>query len=132
MPWAVEASESGSAPGTAPAAGVAGLAMRSLSCLLGSLLVAGCGSSGGPAPQPPPEPGTAAASAKPQAPAAQRGLHAPGNDPAIVALAEGWLTCNWEVGRGYSDDCPPGRAWEESKLFDGGKGLPTLVAMLED
>jgi hypothetical protein len=103
--------------------------MRGVPYALVCMMIVGCGSSG--VPQSPP-PGTTHASAKPGEAPKQRGLHAPGNDPAIVALAEGWLTCNWEPGHGYSDECPPGKAWYESKLFDGGKGLPTLVSMLED
>src|SRR5688572_3871391 len=56
--------------------------------------------------------------AEPAARSGPRGLDDPRNNPEVVALAKGLLTCNWKVGTGYSDECPPGKAWYESKLLD--------------
>ncbi|MFO0612203.1 MAG: HEAT repeat domain-containing protein [Polyangiaceae bacterium] len=92
----------------------------------------GCSASPGDTPRDPVS-GTTRATSTTSAPAdAQVGLQDPNNDPAIVALAKGVLSCHWKVGHGYSKECPAGVAWYETELFHDKKSLPTLVSFLED
>lgn len=97
--------------------------------------VAACGAKPGP-PTETPEgaSGAAGSTATPNAPPARMatGLDAPSNDPEVVRLAKGVLSCHWKVGHGYSKDCPPGVAWYESERIGDEKSLPTLVSFLED
>ena len=60
------------------------------------------------------------------------GLEAPGNVPALVALARKALTCKWEEDR-FSDDCAEYKAWTgEYDAFKDNKNDATLVNFLED
>lgn len=87
------------------------------------LVVAACGSKGS---------GSGDASGSGASPGSGKGIDAPGNDPAVVALAKAALTCKWSDSSGFPYDCAQKKALESSELIKGGKADPTLVAMLED
>ncbi len=87
------------------------------------LLVAGCGNKGSGG-------GDAAGSAP--GGGSGKGIDAPGNDPAVVALAKKAMTCKWGTN-GFAYDCADKKAWDSaSELLKGGKADATLIAMLED
>ena len=61
---------------------------------------------------------------------ARRGLDAPGNDPAVLALAKKALACTWNNGFG---DCEAYRSWQTAQgPLGGGRADTTLIALLED
>jgi hypothetical protein len=60
-----------------------------------------------------------------------QGLAAPGNDPALVELAQNALTCEWGTA-GFKYSCKAAQAWTKSGLMKDGKTDRTLVAMLGD
>lgn len=60
-----------------------------------------------------------------------RGIDAPGNDAAVVALAKKALTCKWSDS-GFDYACADKKAWDEAEILKDGKGDATLVSMLED
>lgn len=62
---------------------------------------------------------------------AARGIDAPGNDPAVVALAKKAALCKWNDS-GFDYGCADRKAWEEAEILKDGKADPTLVAMVED
>lgn len=67
---------------------------------------------------------------KPDAPPA-KGLGAPGNDPAVVALAKAAQACKPD-GTRLEWNCDGYKAWRESPLLKDGKADATMLNLLDD
>jgi hypothetical protein len=76
------------------------------------------------------EAGGGASEDEPAEPAEVKGLHASSSDPAVVALVEEVLTCEWSDDWGPASSCEAYRAWQRSDELKAADA--TLVNMLED
>ena len=97
-------------------------------CTLTLLFAAACGSSSKPAEKPVTTATTATTSEKPKADAskAKRGLDAPDNDPALVALAREALKCYRKA------ECEAQGKWYEPFHMGHQVDFKTLVNLIED
>lgn len=104
--------------------------------LMGSLLLvasSGCGSAEATSASSAPS-GSSAPGAKAEAPSGSgKGIDAPGNDAAIVALAKKALGCKRDAPDGPVDySCADMKAWLDSPNTGADGAAPTLVNFIED